>query len=91
MKATGIVRNIDELGRIVIPKELRDTHDISMGTPMEIFCDGDNIVLRKYAPGCVFCKRTTEDLVQIDGVRMCMCCANDMAIKYRRARAGATR
>ena len=87
MKNTGIVRKIDDLGRIVIPKELRDTRDITTGTPMEILCDGDMIVLHKYAPGCAFCKRTTEDLVVVDGVRMCMDCANDMAIKYRRAAA----
>lgn len=85
MKATGIVRNIDELGRIVIPKELRDTHDISMGTPMEIFCDGDNIVLRKYAPGCAFCGKTSADMAEVNGIRICQACANNMPVLYRRS------
>lgn len=88
MKNTGIVRKIDDLGRIVIPKELRDTHDLPEGTPMEILlCDGDMIVLHKYAPGCAFCGKIGDDIVVVDGVRMCMDCANDMAIKYRRAAA----
>jgi transcriptional pleiotropic regulator of transition state genes len=51
MKATGIVRRIDDLGRIVIPKEIRKTHGIKEGDPMEIFTDGrDSIVLKKYQP-----------------------------------------
>lgn len=55
MKATGIVRRIDELGRIVVPKELRRTLDIAEGDPIEIFVVGREIVLKKYAPGCTFC------------------------------------
>lgn len=50
MKSTGIVRKIDELGRIVLPKELRRTMDIPEGTQMEIFVEGDKTVLRKYQP-----------------------------------------
>jgi transcriptional pleiotropic regulator of transition state genes len=50
MKATGVVRHIDNLGRIVIPKELRNTRSIKNGDPIEIFVDGDCIVLRKYEP-----------------------------------------
>ena len=52
MKATGIIRKVDELGRIVVPKELRKTMDIKEGDPMEIFTDGDSIILKKYAPFC---------------------------------------
>lgn len=55
MKATGIVRKIDDLGRIVLPKELRDTFGWAVGTPLEVYVDGENIVLRKYAPGCTLC------------------------------------
>lgn len=55
MKSTGIVRKIDNLGRVVIPKELRRTFDIAEWDPIEIFVDGGNIVLRKYQPGCMFC------------------------------------
>lgn len=57
MKSTGIVRKVDELGRIVIPMELRKSLGISEKDPMEIFVDGDQIILRKYAPGCVFYRR----------------------------------
>ena len=55
MKATGIVRRVDDLGRIVLPKDLRQTMGIRTGDPMEIYTDADNIILRKYAPGCAFC------------------------------------
>lgn len=54
MKATGIVRKIDELGRLVIPKEIRSTHGWENGNPIEIWLDEKgNIVLRKYQPQCV--------------------------------------
>jgi transcriptional pleiotropic regulator of transition state genes len=52
MKATGIVRKVDELGRIVLPKELRDTLDIDIKDPIEIFTENDTIILRKYQPAC---------------------------------------
>ena len=55
MKATGIVRKVDELGRIVLPIELRRTLDIEVRDPMEIFLDGNRIILQKYEDGCVFC------------------------------------
>ena len=63
MKATGIVRKVDELGRIVLPIELRRTLDINIKDPLEIFVDGTSIVLKKYTPCCVFCgsdKHVTE-------------------------------
>lgn len=50
MKATGIVRRIDDLGRIVIPKEIRRTHGIKEGEPLELFVDGSSIIFRKYQP-----------------------------------------
>ena len=87
MKATGIVRYTDELGRVVIPKEMRNTLDIPKGTTLEILCDGDMIVLRKYKPGCTFCGRTDGELIEVSGVRMCRECANNMAVLYRRAEA----
>lgn len=55
MKATGIVRKVDELGRIVLPVELRRTLDIAERDELEIFMDGDNIVLRKHDAACIFC------------------------------------
>ncbi|ADC52383.1 transcriptional pleiotropic regulator of transition state genes (plasmid) [Alkalihalophilus pseudofirmus OF4] len=50
MKSTGIVRKVDELGRVVIPKELRKVFDIHERDPMEVFVDGDKIILQKYKP-----------------------------------------
>ncbi len=55
MKSTGIVRQIDHLGRIVLPKELRTTFEINDRDPIEIFVDGNDIILRKHLPACVFC------------------------------------
>ena len=55
MKATGIVRPVDSLGRIVLPVELRRTLDITTEDSLEIFTDGQNIVLKKYSPSCIFC------------------------------------
>ncbi|MGE7887707.1 AbrB/MazE/SpoVT family DNA-binding domain-containing protein [Bacillus cereus] len=50
MRATGIVRKVDELGRVVIPKELRDTLGIGIKSPLEIFVDNENIILKRYSP-----------------------------------------
>ena len=55
MKDIGIVRNIDEMGRLVIPKEMRRKMDIDTGDEIEFFIEGDRIVLRKYQPSCLFC------------------------------------
>ena len=60
MKSTGIVRKVDELGRVVLPIELRRSMGIAEKDPMEILVDGDLIVLRKYVPACVFCGNTTN-------------------------------
>ncbi len=55
MKSTGIVRKVDELGRIVLPIELRRTLNISKKDALEIYVDGESILLKKYEPACVFC------------------------------------
>ncbi|HHX56458.1 MAG TPA: AbrB/MazE/SpoVT family DNA-binding domain-containing protein [Clostridiales bacterium] len=55
MKRTGIVRKIDELGRIVLPKELRRTMEINIKDPMEIYTDNEYIIVKKYTPNCTFC------------------------------------
>ena len=55
MKSTGIVRKVDELGRIVLPIELRSTLDIAERDELEIYMDNDRIVLQKFEPSCVFC------------------------------------
>ncbi|MBR4151283.1 MAG: AbrB/MazE/SpoVT family DNA-binding domain-containing protein [Firmicutes bacterium] len=73
MKATGIVRKLDQLGRIVIPKELRTTFDLKENDPIEIFVDGSDIILRKYQPACIFCNEAT-DVVQFEGKNVCKNC-----------------
>lgn len=55
MKSTGVVRKLDELGRIVLPIELRRTLDISVRDTLEIFVEEDKIILKKYHPACIFC------------------------------------
>jgi len=75
MKATGIVRRIDDLGRVVLPKELRRTLGIAEGDPIEIFVDGDKIVLKKYNPGCMLCG-SLEGIEYLSGKPICKSCIN---------------
>lgn len=67
MRSTGIVRKVDELGRVVIPMELRRTMGIGEKDALEIFTDNENrIILRKYEPGCIF-SGSANDLIQYEG------------------------
>lgn len=77
MKATGIVRKLDCLGRIVLPKELRDANKLVEGSPMEVFVEGDDIIIRPYHPNCLFCGGT-EDIVQFQEKNICRSCLNRM-------------
>lgn len=77
MKAIGIVRKVDELGRIVLPMELRRTFNIQKEDPLEIFVDEDTIVLKKYEPACIFCG-SADDVVQIHGRNVCRACITEM-------------
>ena len=78
MKSTGIVRSIDSLGRIVIPKELRATLDIQEKDPLEIFTDGDTIILKKHSPSCIFCE-SSETLTLYRDKCICAACLSDLA------------
>ena len=60
MKSTGIVRNLDELGRVVIPKEIRRKLNIEQKDPIEIFIEGNSIVLKRYENGCIFCNNSKD-------------------------------
>lgn len=87
MKSLGIIRKVDELGRIVLPKELRDSFNIQgrtkgTGDPLEIFTDGDNIILKKYTPGCHCCK-SSDNLVEVLGLKLCPSCL-DQFNEYRK-------
>lgn len=87
MKATGIVRKIDDLGRIVIPMELRRRYDIAEGDPLEIFTDEENIVLRKYNPqvSCVFCEEDNPgELLKFKEKIVCRKCVSNIKASYGR-------
>lgn len=77
MKATGIVRKLDDLGRVVLPIELRRTMDIAEKDSMEIFVDGSNIILRKFEPSCIFCGEAKE-IALYKGKNICGKCMAEM-------------
>ena len=87
MKATGIVRNVDMLGRVVIPSELRRLYGIDTDTAMEFYSDEDGIVLRKYQPGCVICGEANDNIV-VSGLRFCRRCAGKIAQTYSKEACG---
>lgn len=60
MKSTGIVRKVDELGRVVLPIELRRTLNIAEKDALEIYVDGESVILKKYEPACIFCGNAKE-------------------------------
>ncbi len=79
MKSTGIVRSLDNMGRLVLPIELRKTLQIKERDPIEIFTEGNTIVLRKYAPCCTFCQ-SSENLVSFRGQNVCSKCIKKLSI-----------
>ena len=77
MKSTGIVRRVDELGRIVIPIELRRTLDIAEKDALEIYVDGEQIILKKYEPACIFCGEG-KDVINYKGKNICNGCLKEL-------------
>ena len=77
MKSTGIVRKVDELGRIVLPIELRRTLGIEEKDRIEIFVYGESIILRKYQPACIFCDNA-KDIINYKGKNICPDCIRAM-------------
>lgn len=77
MKATGIIRNVDELGRIVIPKEMRKKMEIESSDPVEIFVEDDRIILTKYYPSCLFCGGN-DAVTEFKGKKVCAACIEEM-------------
>ena len=75
MKSTGIIRKVDELGRVVIPIELRNQFNIAEKDPLEIFVDGTSIILKKYEQSCLFCGNTKK-LVSYEDKLICSKCLN---------------
>lgn len=77
MKSTGIVRKIDELGRIVLPIEIRNTMDIKNRDAIEIFVDEDKIILKKYEPACLFCGNA-DNVTFFKGKLVCKDCIESL-------------
>lgn len=73
MKTSGIIRRVDELGRVVLPIELRRSLDIEERDPIEITVEGDRIILRKHQQTCIFCANE-QDLLDYKGKRVCTSC-----------------
>ena len=77
MKSTGIVRKVDELGRIVLPIELRRTLNIEEKDALEIYVDDNSIMLKKYEPACIFCGNA-KDVHGIHGKNICRTCLEEL-------------
>ncbi len=72
MKSTGVIRKIDRLGRIVVPKEIRDELGIAERDPVEIYVDGTRIILTKYEKSCIFCGQIANN--EFKGKKVCANC-----------------
>lgn len=77
MRSTGIVRKVDELGRVVLPIELRRSFNIDIKDSLEIYVEGDQIILKKYAPSCIFCGNAS-DVEIYKGKRICKNCLEEL-------------
>ena len=77
MKSTGILKSVDELGRIVLPKKMRENLDIDIRDKVELFVEGDRIVLQKYVPTCIFCD-SDQNIVIFNGKRLCTACLESL-------------
>ena len=77
MKSTGIVRKVDELGRIVLPIEMRRTLDIAEKDALEIYVEGASVILKKYKPSCIFCD-TSKDVSEFKGKNLCPKCLKEL-------------
>ncbi|HPF44747.1 MAG TPA: AbrB/MazE/SpoVT family DNA-binding domain-containing protein [Syntrophomonadaceae bacterium] len=78
LKSTGVVRKVDELGRIVIPIELRRTMGIEEKDALEIYVDSEKIILKKYEPACIFCSNA-EDVINYKGKNICKSCLTQLS------------
>jgi len=81
MKSTGIIRKIDDLGRVVLPIELRRNMGIDERDPIEIYVEGDMIILKKFQPSCIFCG-SDNGLLSYHGKNVCVKCID----QFKKAR-----
>ena len=80
VRSTGIVRKVDELGRIVIPMELRKSFNIAEKDALEIYVEGEEIILKKYEPACIFCGEA-KNIKVYKGKNVCESCLKDLKSK----------
>ena len=78
MKSTGIVRKMDELGRIVLPMELRKSYNLNLKDSLEIYTEGDAIILKKYEPCCIFCGESSN-ITNYKGKNICENCKKELS------------
>ncbi len=78
MKSTGIIRRVDELGRVVIPIEIRNQFNIAEKDPIEIYVDRSSIILKKFEPNCIFCGNT-KNLIEYNDKLICEDCSKKIA------------
>lgn len=81
MKSTGFVRKVDNLGRIVLPVELRKKLEIAEKDPLEIYVDSEQIILKKYEPACVFCQ-DARNINNYKGKNICNKCMEELKYSY---------
>lgn len=77
MKSTGVVRKVDELGRIVVPIEIRRVLNIAVKDNLEIYVEGDMIILKKYHPACIFCEEA-QNVISYKGKMICRNCLSEL-------------
>ena len=77
MKSTGITRPVDALGRVVIPMEIRESFDINPKDLLDIYVEGDKIILTKYNPSCSFCG-SDDEIIEFKGKKICIHCFNEL-------------
>lgn len=83
MKSTGIIRGLDNMGRVVIPKEIRKFLDMTEGVDeFEIYMQDDCIVLKKHKPSCIFCA-DDENCIQFENQIVCKACIEKLQILKR--------
>ncbi len=77
MKAVGMTRKVDRLGRVILPKALRNTLEISTSDPVEIYIEEEMIFVKKHFPACIFCEDTV-DVVEYNGKNICKRCLEEL-------------
>lgn len=82
MKSTGVVRSLDKLGRIVLPIELRRVLDLKETDCLEIFTEGEQVILKKYCPACIFCGEA-KNVINYKGKNLCSKCINEIQTSFK--------